>query len=180
MIPSTSKSLWEKTFPSRLHWSRLQAGAGENQMRRSNCFAFVLAAVLSTAAQAQVQPGQWEATVTVQSIDMPGAPPQVAAMMKGKTTRQSYCITPEQAAKGPQEMLKQNPSCHFTKYSMMGGVMSTAMTCAQNGGTMTAQANGKYTPTSFNVTSTAVMTGKMSMRMTSAGTGRRLGPCTGQ
>ncbi|ABQ70767.1 DUF3617 domain-containing protein [Rhizorhabdus wittichii] len=149
-------------------------------MRRSYCIAFACAAALSVAAHAQVQPGQWESTVTVQSIDMPGAPPQVAAMMKGKTTRQTYCITPEQAAKGPQEMLKQNPSCHFTKYSMTGGVISTAMTCSQNGGTMTAQANGRYGPTSFNVTSTAVMSGRMSMRMTSASSGRRLGPCAGK
>lgn len=146
-------------------------------MLRLNCFIFAMA--LPAVAQAQVQPGQWEATVTVQSIDMPGAPPQIAAMMKGKATRQSYCITPEQAAKGPQEMLKQNPSCHFTKYTMTAGVISTAMTCSQNGGTMTAQANGRYTPTSFNVSSTAVMSGKMSMRMTSTSSGRRVGPCAG-
>jgi len=146
---------------------------------RRAAFVFVTAASLSAVAQAQVQPGQWEASVTVQSIDMPGAPPQVAAMMKGKTTRQTYCITPEQAAKGPQEMLKQNPSCRFTRYSMTGGVISTAMTCTQNGGTMTAQANGRYTATSFNVSSTAVVSGSMKMRMTSSSTGRRIGPCAG-
>lgn len=149
-------------------------------MRRSNSFAFACVMTLSAAAQAQVQPGQWEASVTVQSIDMPGAPPQVAAMMRGKTTKQNYCITPEQAAKGPQEMIKQNPSCRFTKYTMTGGTISTAMICSQNGGTMTAQSNGSYTPTSFNITSTAVMSGQMSMRMTSVGSGRRLGPCTGK
>lgn len=149
-------------------------------MRRLNCIAFAFALTLAAAAHAQVQPGQWESTVTVQSVDMPGAPPQVAAMMNGKTTRQTYCITPEQAAKGPQEMLKQSPSCRFTKYSMTGGVLSTAMTCSQNGGTMTVEANGKYSPTSFSVTSTAVMSGKMSMRMTSASNGRRLGPCAGR
>lgn len=148
-------------------------------MRRPNSFAFITAIVLSTAAQAQIDPGQWEATVTIQSMSMPGAPPQVAAMMKGKATRQSYCITKEQAAKGPQEMLKQNPSCRFTKYSMSGGVISTAMTCSQNGGTMTVQANGTYTPTSFNMSSTALMSGRMSMRMTSTSSGRRVGPCAG-
>lgn len=131
-------------------------------------------------AQAQIQPGQWQATSKVQSLDMPGAPPQVAKMMNGKTTNMSYCITPEQAAKGPQEMLKQNPSCHFTKYLMAGGRISTEMTCAQKGGTMTAQANGSYTPTSFSMTSNTVMTGKMSMKMTSSSTGRRVGPCTGK
>ena len=92
----------------------------------------------------------------------------------------SYCITPEQASKGPQEMFKQNASCHFTQFSMTGGTIATEMTCAQAGGTMTARANGSYTPTSFNVTSTATMTGRMSMRMTTVSSGRRIGPCTGK
>jgi len=131
-------------------------------------------------ALAQVQPGQWEATVAVQSIDMPGAPPQLAAMMKGKVTKQIYCITPEQAAKGPQEMVKQNPSCRFSKYSATGGVISTEMSCSQDGSKMTVRANGSYTPTSFNVTSSAVMSGQMAMRMTSTSRGRRIGPCTGK
>lgn len=137
------------------------------------------------AAQAQVTPGQWEMTSTVTSMEMPGAPPQVAQMMKsrmagGKQNRVSYCITPEQAKQGPQEMLKQNPSCRFTKYSMKAGSLSTEMTCQQNGGTMTARSSGSYTATSFNVTSSAVMSGQMSMKMTTTGTGRRIGPCTGK
>lgn len=141
--------------------------------------------IAPAAAQAQVQPGQWEASSTINSIDMPGAPPQVAQMMKsqmsgGKKTRMTYCITPQQAAQGPQEMLKQNPSCRFTKYSMKGGMISTEMSCAQNGGTMTARASGSYTPTSFNVTSNAVMSGQMSMRLSSTSVGRRIGPCTGK
>ncbi|KKC27823.1 DUF3617 domain-containing protein [Sphingomonas sp. SRS2] len=141
--------------------------------------------IAPTAVQAQVQPGQWEASTAINSIDMPGAPPQVAQMMKSQMasngkTRMTYCITPEQAAQGPQEMLKQNPSCRFTKYSMKGGVISTEMSCSQNGGTMTARANGSYTPTSFNMTSNAVMSGRMSMRLSSTSVGRRIGPCTGK
>lgn len=149
-------------------------------MRYSNRCIFVVAMVTAAAAQAQVRPGLWEASVTVQSIDIPGAPPQVARMMGGRTTRQSYCLTPEQAAKGPQEMLKQNPSCRFTKYSMSGGSISTEMSCTQDGGTMIARSTGSYTPTSFSVTSSAAMSGKTSMRMTSSSTGRRLGDCPGK
>lgn len=149
-------------------------------MRFSNCLCVALLLPLPHLAHAQVQPGMWESSVTVQSIDMPGAPPQMAAMMKGKTTKQSYCITPEQAKQGPQEMLKQNPSCRFTKYSMLGGRISTEMSCQQNGGTMTARANGSYSPTSFNITSSATMTGRMSMKMTSTSTGRRIGACPGK
>ena len=153
--------------------------------RISSIAAFALAIPFAAQAQKadQVQPGQWEAVVTVNSIDMPGAPPQVAQMMgqrmRGAPTRTSYCITAEQAAKGPQEMIKQNPSCRFTQFSMRGGMINTQMSCSQNGGTMTARATGSYTPTSFNVTSSAVVNGPMSMRMTTTTSGKRVGPCAG-
>jgi len=129
------------------------------------------------AAQAQVQPGQWETTSTIHSVEMPGAPPQVAQMMKGKTTRTRYCVTPEQAAKGPQDMFKQNSSCRFTKFVMKGGTLATEMTCSQQGGAMTVRTNGSYTPTSYQAAATMVMSGQMGMRMSSSATGRLLGPC---
>lgn len=136
--------------------------------------------IAPAAAQAQVEPGQWETTVTVDSVDMPGAPPQMARMMGGKTTRSSYCLTPEQASKGPQELLKQNQSCRFTHYSMTGGRISTEMSCSQNGGTLIARSEGSYTPTSMKVSSVAQMSGKMEMRMSSSMTGRRIGACAGK
>lgn len=149
--------------------------------RRLFIAGLLIAGAMSPAqAATQIQPGQWETTSTVESVDMPGAPPQVSRMMNGKTTRASYCITPEQAAKGPQEMFKQNPSCRFTKFSMTGGAISTEMSCSQNGATMIARSQGSYTPTSYSATATMTMSGKMSMRMTSRSTGRRLGPCTGK
>jgi len=153
-------------------------------MARHAGLIFACALTTAAAAQAQVQPGQWETVVTVKSVEVPGAPPQMAEMMRqrmgGAPARSRYCLTPAQAAKGPQEMLKQNPSCKFTKYTMTGGVIATEMSCAQGGGTMTARANGSYTANSFSVTSSVVMTGNMSMRMTSTNTGRRLGPCVGK
>lgn len=148
-------------------------------------FACLLMASAGALAQAQVQPGLWEASTTVNSIDIPGAPPQAAQMMKGQMAsggrnKMTYCITPQQAAQGPQEMLKQNPSCRFSKYVMKAGRIATEMSCTQNGGTMTARATGSYTPTSFSVTSNAVMSGGMSMRLSSTSTGRRIGPCSGK
>ncbi len=138
--------------------------------------------IMPVSAGAQVTPGQWETVVTIKSMEMPDAPPQVAQMMKsrmagGKPTRTTYCVTAEQAAKGPQEMLKQNPSCRFTKFSMAGGRISTEMSCKQEGGTMTARSSGTYTAKAFNVNANVVMSGQMSMTMASSNVGRWLGPC---
>ena len=138
--------------------------------------------IIPVSGQAQVTPGQWETVVTIKSMEMPGAPPQVAQMMKsrmagGKPTRTTYCVTPDDAKRGPQELFKQNPSCRFTKFSMAGGTISTEMTCRQEGGTMTARSSGRYTAKAFNVNSSVTMSGQMSMRMSSSNVGRWLGPC---
>jgi hypothetical protein len=145
-------------------------------MHRIILFA-ALAATPALAAAQGVQPGQWEILTTVQSIDMPGAPPQVAAMMKGKPIRISQCITAADAAKGPQEMMKSNKQCRFTRYSMVGGKLSSEMVCNQGGGTMTATSSGTFTPTSFTTSGRSVMTGAQKMTLTATTVGKRIGAC---
>ena len=151
-------------------------------MTRSTKWMIAGLLIIPVSGQAQVTPGQWETVVTIKSMEMPGAPPQVAQMMKsrmagGKPTRTTYCVTPDDAKRGPQELFKQNPSCRFTKFSMAGGTISTEMTCRQEGGTMTARSSGRYTAKAFNVNSSVTMSGQMSMRMSSSNVGRWLGPC---
>ena len=126
-----------------------------------------------------IQPGEWQITVTVTAIDMPGAPAGVAQSLRGQPRTITNCITAEQAARGPQEMIKAAPNCTISNYSMAGGKFSAEMRCNQAGGTMTARTAGTFTPTSFTTTSNATMSGRMAMRMTSTSTGRRVGACAG-
>jgi hypothetical protein len=145
-------------------------------MRRIASFVVLAASPALAAAQA-VQPGQWDILTTVQSVDMPGAPPQMAAMMKGRPIRVSQCITAADAAKGPQQLMKSNKQCRFTRYSMTGGRLSSEMVCDQGGGTMTATSTGSFTPTSFTTTGRTVMTGAQKMTMTATTVGKRIGAC---
>ena len=132
---------------------------------------------LALAQASPVQPGLWEIAATVDTVDMPSAPPAVAKMMQGKTTTIRHCITPEEASRGPQDILKANKACTFTRYSMAGGRLRFEMVCKQNGGTMSAKTTGAFTPTSFVAKGRSVITGAATMTMTSTSTGRRLGPC---
>ncbi len=132
---------------------------------------------MPVAASAQVMPGKWEIVTTVQSVDMPGAPPFVATMMKGKPVKVSQCVTPEQAANGPQEMLKINKQCRFTRYSMAGGKLDSVVVCQQGGGTMTATSSGSFTATGFSTNGRTVMTGPHAMTLTATSVGRRIGEC---
>ena len=138
------------------------------------------AVVIPSVAIAQttsVQPGLWETAVTVNTVDMPSAPPMVAKIMQGRTTTIRHCITPEEASRGPQEMLKTNKACSFTRYSLAGGRLSSEMVCKQSGGAITATTSGTYTPTSFSATGKSVVTGPATMTMTTTSTGRRIGEC---
>jgi hypothetical protein len=132
---------------------------------------------LALAQSSGVTPGQWEIAVTINTVDMPGGPAFVAKMMQGKTTRIKHCITPEEAARGPQDLLKSSKSCTFTKYSMQNGRMNSEMTCTTGGQTTTSVSSGSFTPASFTATGRSATTGQMPMTMTSSSTGRLLGPC---
>ena len=117
-------------------------------------------------------------SATINSVVMPGAPAGVVKMMTGRTTTVKHCITPAEASRGPQEMLKQSKSCSFTHYAMTSGRLSSTMVCKQGGGTMTATTTGTFTPTAFSASSRMVTTGGgMPMTMTSTSTGRRIGDC---
>ena len=145
---------------------RLAIGAG-----------LVVAAGAALAQSIAVQPGEWDIAATVDSVDMPGAPPGIAAMMVGKTKHITHCITPEEATRGPQDMMKSDKSCKFSRYDVNGGKLSSEMVCKQGGGTMTAVSTGTFTPTSFTSSGRLVQSGGMAMTVTSTSTGTLLGPC---
>lgn len=157
-------------------------GTGSNRRQgvklASSVFAAV-AAFLSSNAMAQVvQPGQWEMVSTATSVDMPGAPPQIAQMMKGRPTRISWCITPEEAKLGPRSLTKENKNCRYTRFDVRGNHIDMQMICNQpRGGTMTVTSSGSFTPVSFVSNGRSVVTGRQRMTITSHAEGRRVGEC---
>jgi Protein of unknown function (DUF3617) len=147
-------------------------------MRRWKVASCIALAGLSTAAGAGiVQPGLWQTTSTVSAVDMPGAPPEVAAMMKGHPNVFTHCVTPDEAAKDPRALLASDKSCTFKNYSMAGGKLNATMVCQQHGGTMTVTSSGSYTPTSYAATSHMVMTGNGGMNMTASVSSKLIGAC---
>ena len=124
-----------------------------------------------------VKPGLWEIAVTINSMDSPSLPPAIAKMMIGKTVTVKHCITPADAAKGPQEMLKSGSGCVFNKYTMAAGRMNSEITCTSHGATTRTASSGTFTPESFTAQGRAVATGGAPMTTTSTSVGRRIGGC---
>jgi hypothetical protein len=147
-------------------------------VKRVSVIIAILAVTISSAAAAQIiQPGKWEMVSTPTSVEMPGAPPQMAAMMKGRPIKISLCITPEQARLGPEALAKASKNCRYTRFDVRGGHIDTQMVCNQAGSSMTVTASGNFTPVSFVTDGRSVMTGRQKMTMTSHAVERRVGDC---
>lgn len=150
-------------------------------MRHMFIIALGTAAVTAMpVAASPIEPGRWEVQSRVVDLDMPGAPPQVANMMKSKPQTHRHCLTPEEASAGPKEMLKETKGeCKYTKYEMAGGKIDAAVQCtSKDTGQMNMTIKGAYTKTSYNTRHTMKMNGPMGpMTIISEASGRHVGAC---
>ena len=150
-------------------------------IRLAPAAALFMASMVSAAAVAQMlsmQPGEWEIVTTTTAADMPGAPPAVAKMMRGRSMTIKRCVTPQEVADGPQAAMKRDKSCKVSFHTGIGGRFTSDMVCQQAGSSVKASSSGTMTPTSFASTSRMVMSGAQAMTITSTATGHKIGACT--
>jgi hypothetical protein len=130
------------------------------------------------------EPGKYSADITVQSVDIPGAPPQMAGMMTKMMSRQTtYCLTEADVEEGYRAITRRSQGeggeeCTYDRFSMDGGELDAQMTCRVDGRTMTMVMEGTGTPNSSDITMTmsgdmGVGPGSIRMRVLH----NRLGPC---
>ena len=170
-------------------------------MKQFSMLAVGIAAVAITAAclrggTDQRQPGEWESVVTLKSVEIPGAPPQMAAMMSGRIGQSQTgreCLTPETARDPLGEMRRMltqgnGQACTFTDQVFAGGTIRIHGTCpGPNGqGSAGVALDGTYTETTMQATMTVnaqgagvvPIPGATGMRMSTEVRGRRVGDCT--
>ena len=128
--------------------------------------------------------GKYSADITVQSVDIPGAPPQMAGMMTRMMSRQTtYCLTEEDVEEGYRAITRRShgdagEDCTYDRFSMEGGELDAQMSCRVDGRTMTMTMEGNGTPTSSDIAITmsgdmGVGPGTIRMRVRH----KRVGPC---
>ena len=147
----------------------------------------VAAKVAAAQGSAQfVSPGRWEGTMTVSDMTIPGMPPGVAERMHGAMMKPhsfASCLTPEEAAKPRGNFFGNgDKSCTYEHFTMGGGKIDAAMTCAASGTKRAMTMTGSYAPDSYTMamTSTGSGPGPAGMSMKMALTAKRTGPCTGK
>lgn len=142
--------------------------------------------VACSGGGASLQPGQWEMTTKMTDIEIPGAPPAMAAQMKQAMTAQaqtqSRCITAAEAANPAGNLASPSGNaqgCTFSKQTFSGGSIDVAGSCpGPAGGTMETTLAGAYSATTMDTRITAnIQGGPQPMRMSGTMTGRRTGDC---
>ncbi|HEX7693582.1 MAG TPA: DUF3617 domain-containing protein [Sphingomonas sp.] len=131
-----------------------------------------------SAAALGLQPGKWETKVEVVDMQMSGMPAGMT-VPKPEPVTTTTCMTPEQAAKGPGDLLKQvNADCTINSSTFAGGKIAVDMNCKLPMGTMAMKSTGSYTPTSMTSDAEVSMTGRGSMTEKTHTEAHRIGECS--
>ena len=157
-------------------------------MKKLAILAPAVALIVACGSNTALQPGQWEFTTKMTDIEIPGAPPAMAAQMKqamaSQAQTQSRCISQAEAANPGGSLANPGGNaqgCTFSKQTFAGGSIDVAGTCrAPTGGSVETTLTGSYTATTMDARIGANVTGgPQQMRMSGTMTGRRTGDCPG-
>jgi hypothetical protein len=131
------------------------------------------------------QPGRWETVMKLESIDMPGMPPEAKAMMaKSMGTGRTFatCLTPDQANRPPADFFGHGqPGCEYDSFQMAEGRMEGTLSCRSPHGRMKIALSGEYAADSYEVHTDSRMSGPggQDMAQTMTLKAHRAGDCRG-
>lgn len=166
----------------------LAACGSKTQIEEKNASVEQVAKSVREAAGSNefIKPGEWESTVTIEDISMPGMPAGAAAKMKnmvasGRTT--TTCVSPEEVKKPDPDFFAGNDKCRYDHFKMGSGTIDAEMHCTQEGRTQVMQMNGNYSPDTYTMHMTSKAEGagegpgaNMTMKMKVEA--KRVGECT--
>ncbi|HEX8364685.1 MAG TPA: DUF3617 domain-containing protein [Allosphingosinicella sp.] len=129
---------------------------------------------------ASLQPGQWEITTNVTSMNVPGMPAGMTPPMPPPTTVRA-CLTAAQAAQPGAGFLSgsgEAQGCTYESNSIGGGRIQAVVQCNQAGTTMRSTMTGQFTADSYEVNQQVETSAQgQNMQIQSRTTGRRVGDC---
>jgi len=135
-------------------------------------------------ADIRLEPGQWESTMTLESMEVSGMPPEARKMMdaqKGTAHTFSHCLTPEDAAAPKAGFFQQDASgCTYDHFTMAGGKIDAEMTCPDVSGMGKMKMQGTYSPAAYTmaIQSEGQMQPGQPMKVSMKIASRRTGECT--
>ena len=118
----------------------------------------------SGAGQEFVDPGLWEQTVTLLSVDAPGMPAEARAEMQKAMAQaqvRKVCLTPEKA-KSPREdfFTGKDENCRYEHFKWGAGKIDLRLECQHPNARQLMELAGTYGPRRYSLTMTATNQGK--------------------
>lgn len=102
-----------------------------------------------------VRPGKWQSRVQIEQFELPGAPPEAAAAMRGLHERVQVaetCLTPEQAQRPKEDFFAgSGKNCRYDRFTMSGGKIDAVMSCTGQGMAQTMTMQGTYGPDDYRM-----------------------------
>ena len=116
-----------------------------------------------------VRPGKWQSKVTIEQLEMPGMPPEMADNMKKMMAQHQErttesCLTEEEAKRPKEDFFAgKDNNCRYEHFTMGGGKIDAKMRCSADGGaSQVMEMAGTYSPESYQM--------RMATRTEGAGT----------
>ncbi|MEO7634882.1 MAG: DUF3617 domain-containing protein [Sphingomicrobium sp.] len=143
------------------------------------------------AGESFVRPGLWESKVTIEQLDVPGMPAEMAGKMKSMMAERQmnasrHCLTAEDVKKPKEDLFAgQNKSCRYDRFNMGGGKMDAVMRCGDKNASQVMEMSGTYSPDAYqmrmaNKVDVAAKGAEGAMAMKMRVDARRIGECTGK
>lgn len=160
--------------------------SGEVQMKNASV-SEVAEEMRGARADSFVNPGKWQQTATLISIEAPDMPPEAREMMgkaMGDAQVHEVCLTPEQA-KSPREdfFTGADKNCRYEHFNWGDGKIDLKLNCRHENASQTMALVGEYQPNSYTMSMTATNQGsgpdeQMVMKMKVDA--KRVGECTAE
>ncbi len=123
--------------------------------------------------------GQYQSNISLISVNLPDAPPQVANMMGQVMNRDfDYCLSEEDIAEGYRSTMNrsQQGDCSYQRFRAVDGEIDAEMVCNVDGRQMNMSMQGTGSPTSSDITMTmsgdfGIGPGTVTMRVVQQRTG---------
>jgi hypothetical protein len=104
--------------------------------------------------QSLIHPGLWESKVTIEKLEMPGMPPEMAGRMKTMMAQNQEhdfksCVTAEDVKKPKEDFFAgKNNECRYDHFTMGGGKIDAEMHCGKG---QIMKMAGTYSPDSYQM-----------------------------
>lgn len=104
-----------------------------------------------------IKPGKWRSRVSIERMEMPGVPPEIAERMKGVMAQHQQratesCLTAQEVQRPKEEFFAGNDNCRYEHFTMGGGKIDAKMRCSAGAGVaQVMEMTGTYAPDTYQM-----------------------------